>query len=274
MILISAAAFLFLAPGWFDKKLALDPYREWLEHKEEPPVGVIEVWHIVGFRPYVGSIGSWMKERARSYSKRFIGVYFDVKSYSPEDAAEQMSRGNIPDIVSFSEGTFDFEALTAFRLFAGEKEAAMVRAAPFCASGSLIVFEPNAAAGMSEDELKERAASLEDFKKGKAVSCICDIRAAGDLYRAQLIGKCPYFDAAALDEPPLVQYLGITTESDKEKLPYETGFIEFLIGPDAQRSLAGLGIIPVYPPEKPKYEQEWLDELFDKTDLSAIGFVE
>ncbi len=74
LLLLISAAYVLYSPKLYEGGLNGDPYRAWLMHSKEPTVGVIKVWHIVDFKPYVGSLGSWIEKRAKAYSSRFIGI--------------------------------------------------------------------------------------------------------------------------------------------------------------------------------------------------------
>lgn len=54
-----------------EKMLEQDQYREWLEPEEEEFSGVINVWHVVRFKPYMGSVGAWLKNCGQSGTTAF-----------------------------------------------------------------------------------------------------------------------------------------------------------------------------------------------------------
>lgn len=56
--------YVIFIPQYLQDQLERDPYREWISPNDEPYSGIINVWHIVGFKPYLGSVGSWLKNRA------------------------------------------------------------------------------------------------------------------------------------------------------------------------------------------------------------------
>lgn len=271
--LLAAILFIVFAPSYFSEKLGADPYREWLMHKEEPSVGVITVWHIVSFKPYVGSLGSWLKERAKEYSDRYVGVYFDVKTYSENDAALQLSRGSRPDVISFAGCMRDNIELYPYYVGADEIRTP-VYAAPYCASGMLLLYDPVAAQGTEKDALIVAAGTAEEFRSGKKKSCICDIRGTGDLCRAQIVGKCPFFEAEPLiAAEPLVQYIGLCSGIDEAKLPYAKGFIDHILCNASQKRVSSLGLIPVNSSVVPEYDTEWLRLLYDSIDIEKIPYL-
>lgn len=256
--LIGAAIYVCVSPRWFSDGLHEDRYRQWLQRDAGRAAVIIDVWHIADFRPYVGSLGNWLKQRAEQYSKGYAGVYFNVSSYSPEDALEQLSRGSRPDVISISGDTF---AGKAFRTFVREIEKTY--ALPYCASGSFLVYDPTAALNAELSSLAESAGTPDEFRRGKTASCICDIRGTGDLYRAELMGKCPYFEAEPIEGTLKYQYLALFVGIDEKKLPYAAGFIEYALSIKAQSTLSAIGLIPADNTAKTDFEQEWLRKLYE-----------
>lgn len=259
LTLLASFAYIILAPRYFLPKLGTDPIREFYIHREEPTSCIINVWHIVTFKPYVGSLGSWLDSRAQKYSERYIGIYFSVKSYSPEEAESELRRGNRPDIISFAGGTLDEDML-----FKGSAQA-------YCASGKLILYEPNSVIGLNRDDMISSSGTAQEFKAGKVPSCITDIRGAGDLYRAELLGKCPFFEAEPYDDgKPLVQYIGLYSAIDVEKIQYAEGFIEYILSAGIQSLISNIGLIPVDPDAEVKYDTDWLYEVYKCFDAGKI----
>ena len=81
-VLAAVLLFMIYLPKCAGKMLERDQYREWLEPEEEEFSGVINVWHVVGFKPYMGSVGAWLKKIADRAERRHFGVYFEVESIS------------------------------------------------------------------------------------------------------------------------------------------------------------------------------------------------
>ena len=71
------------------------------EENTEQYQGIIEVWHIVGFKPYRGSLGSWVSNTAKQLEKRHSGVYLEVDSITMEEYEARIARGEQPDVFSF-----------------------------------------------------------------------------------------------------------------------------------------------------------------------------
>ncbi|MBO6060887.1 MAG: hypothetical protein J6P98_02040, partial [Clostridia bacterium] len=115
------------------------------------------------------------------------------------------------------------------------------------------------------------AGTAAEFRSGKVGSCITDIRGAGDLDRAQIAGKCPYFEAEPAEgDIPLVQYLGLAAQIDEAKRPYCEGFIRSVITEGSQAKLAGIGLLPIRQGLEMKFDRAWLGELYARFDPRAV----
>ncbi|MCR5808384.1 MAG: hypothetical protein K6G56_02355 [Clostridiales bacterium] len=222
---------------------------------------MIRIWHIAEIKPYVGSLSSWLSKQAGAYKDRFIGVYFDVRAYTLEDALERLKNGDRPDIISFPEGSLEasgFADVIAYSV-------------PYCATGSFVVFDPVKAADTPVEKMAASAGSPEAFKKGKCFSCVCDIRGLGDLERAQLAGKCPYFEAESYPEAGFkYQSIGYFSGVSVEKIPYISGFIEHISNTAAQGSLCGIGLLPVNAGFDIGFEIEAIRKLYESFCETAI----
>ena len=275
LFLLLITTFLAITPKYFESRLKGDPYRKWLDHRREPQTTMISIWHIVDFKPCVGSLGTWLEGRAKRYFALYNGVYFDVEAMSPEDAEEQFSRGRRPDVISFSHGRYGADMLLPLTDMIGSDNSSGVfcgelYALPYCASGRFLVFSADGQSGADTDRLTADAGTAEEFKRGKKPSCICDIRGTGDLMRAQMAGKCPYFETVPLDEQTeLVQYAALYSGIDPVKLPYSLGFIEYLLSDPSQKSLVDLGVMPIKRLAV-DFEQDWIDELYSRFQPESI----
>lgn len=104
VLLAAVLLFMIYLPKCAGKMLERDQYREWLEPEEEEFSGVINVWHVVGFKPYMGSVGAWLKKIADRAERRHFGVYFEVESISETEAEAKLQNGEFPDVISFPAG--------------------------------------------------------------------------------------------------------------------------------------------------------------------------
>lgn len=283
VVLSAMAAFVLFSSGIINKLFDREGYYDWLKTDPEPRVMIIEVWHIVDFMPYIGSIGTWLKSRADEFAKNRIGIHFNFISLNREQARQRLNRGLTPDIISFSSGSMDHEQLLPLSGIGIDEGSICVESGmmndmlyslPFCASGRVLVYDPNLTAGMSESELESSAGTAEAFKKGKADSCICDLKTAGDLYRASLTGNAPYFEAVPYKNDnanELVQFVGISRTIEEHKIGYAEEFIEYITDRKAQDTLCCLGLLPVVINAVADYEQEWITELQKGFDIFSIG---
>ena len=255
-----------LSPPFFKERLGADPYGQWLQYKREPPLGIITVWHIVGVRPYIGSLGNRIDKCAREYQKRFIGVYYNVKAYTPEEARREMERGITPDIMSFPAGEYPEDMFLP-----RENESSPLPAAElFCLSKRVIAFDPSAFGDEGFSAAASSFGTEEEFKRGKVSACICDIRSAGNMLRAVQMGKMRYFELVPSDEAPLAQYLGIMKGIDPVKLPYAEGLIQRLLEDEMQSSLCGIGLFPASSKTAAEFDSDWLRKLYESLDRGLV----
>ncbi|MDR0839853.1 MAG: hypothetical protein LBN26_00475 [Christensenellaceae bacterium] len=97
------AVYLWLIPGYLQLSRVENTLRS--KPKEQGAyTGVITVWHIAGFKPYQGSMGTWLSDKAAAFEKRHYGIFIDVTALSPEDCAERLARGERADAYSFPLG--------------------------------------------------------------------------------------------------------------------------------------------------------------------------
>lgn len=263
-MLAAITAFAVFSPLYYNDRLYNEAYSEWLKGKRERDSQIINVWHVVDFKPYSGSLGGWIEKRARKYFSDHSGVYYEVCSVSPEEAESMLERGMKPDVVSFAWGRFPASFFTPAEANDTEKPFAL----PYCASCRVLVYDPTAFT--DKDALISEAGTSEQFKAGKADSCVCDLRGAGDLWRASIMGKCRPFEVKPLDEQTeLIQYLGIHSEVSEAKLTYAQGFIEYLLNEDSQKSIAELGLLPIRKVDV-RFEPGWIGAIYKSFDPDKL----
>ncbi len=88
--------FLLFAPSSLHEML-----EEKTENREKGYRGIIYVWHVVGFKPYTGSLGSTLASVAKSVEKKHSGVFFEVKAMDVNEYELRKKSGERADIVSF-----------------------------------------------------------------------------------------------------------------------------------------------------------------------------
>lgn len=134
-------------------------------------VGVITLWHVVGFKPYRGSVSTLISDAAKKIERANYGVYFDVIAMTVEDYGKRIARGEQPDMISFPAGLLDGEELLALepdsypveeRLLATGTRDNILYALPFALS-PVIVAANNDLARKAGLELPEGMITPETF---------------------------------------------------------------------------------------------------------------
>lgn len=101
---VAVILFMVLSPQYIQRGLERDRYREWTAGEQESFTGIITVWHIVGFKPYKGSLGSWLSSAASKLEAKHGGVFFNVSVMTVEEANALIEQGGKPDVYSFPAG--------------------------------------------------------------------------------------------------------------------------------------------------------------------------
>ncbi|HMM31532.1 MAG TPA: hypothetical protein PKB13_07115 [Clostridia bacterium] len=312
---IFIAAYLIWIPPYIEQGLLQDPYSEWVMPEDEGYTGILTVWHIVGFKPYAGSSGEWLKARAKALEKQHYGIYVEVLSMSLEDCEARLARGETADIYSFPLGwgyaerflplERSFSGLKAGLLETGMQEGVQY-AVPFMLSGYALLVNTklaqarqvtlpevavdaqwlnDAAKKLTYETGKNRKVNYEGltgsavvamllgaavtvgdytvFQAQRAGMAVAELRAAGDLTRAQTAAKGFAFEALPLNNyTDLVQYLGIARGIDARKLPYAYEYLQIAVEEKAQEALRMLGAFPVTDAEL-SYEQAIVQQTYE-----------
>lgn len=286
LILLAAVLLLIVfLPKYVGTMLERPGYVDWLRPKREAFRGTLTVWHVVRFRPYLGSLGSWLKQQAQTIEKRHFGVYLNVEALTEEDAAARLALGEMPDIISFPPGFIAPSLLSPLSIDADADLTPGVHcesllALPFAASCRLILYYPGM---ISPDDILNDLSSAEertfdDFKSEKAAFCIADARQAGDMARLVSSNKAQYFETLPFEKgTQLVQFLGLSASIAEEKRPYAHEFLELAVSAKAQSGLSELGLLPLNENAEAKYEVPFLSEAYELirngngADVSAFG---
>lgn len=285
IILIPAILlFVLFLPDYVDDKIAQNPFEQWLEHKKEHFSGIITVWHVVEFKPYVGSLGNVIKNAADSIEKNHFKVYLDVTALSSDDAAQLIQKGEFPDVISFPKGFVSEASLhplseserSAFDnlvdLSLGENNS-VVYAIPFVASCEFVIYNPDK---ITSDELTVEIArqnSADDFKKGKASCCMGDAHTVGQFMRLVASQKLDAFELIPIDSgTDLVQFLGIDKNCDENKLSYIFELFSVLLNKKSQKTLCEIGLLPLLNGAELSYEQHFLETAYKNLrDENSFG---
>ena len=89
---------------YLDEALEMQTYDEKFSAEEEAYTGILTVWHVVGFKPYSGSMGTTLASIAKDVERAHYGVFFDVIAMDEAEYMQRTERGEVPDIISFPIG--------------------------------------------------------------------------------------------------------------------------------------------------------------------------
>lgn len=96
--------------------MSIQAYKELFVREIETPVkqrtGIINVWHVVKYKPYSGSVSTIMADAARKLEKKEYGVFYSVEGMTEEEYTRRIERGEKPDVVSFPAGLIDADGLS------------------------------------------------------------------------------------------------------------------------------------------------------------------
>lgn len=299
LLSICSICILCISSSYTMEDIKKNNYKELLTPKKENWTGIIEVWHIVGFKPFQGSITTFLQEIAQTVEAKHPGVYINVTGMEWNDALQKIKRGKTPDLWSFSSGQLYAEQLTKlntdttalgiteFFLNLGEVDG--VYAVPYTYSGYFIIgntqlIQSNFLPMKSLDDLQQCidqadkqlacdsphiAAQLgltaqlvpsDVFKSGKTAYGIVDARTLGDLCRKQ--DQKIIFDViCAIPYTNQIQYIGISPSINEAKEDHIIEYINSIFSEKSQANLANLGLFPVIHPENnPIYSNDYIEK--------------
>lgn len=111
VLFVALVLFLWLAPGYLYPILASDIFSEEVQKRRESMyTGVVTIWQVDTFEGGTGSRTAWLNKLLASLEKQYNGVYFVVRSMTPERAKTLLASGNesiMPDMISFGRGLID-----------------------------------------------------------------------------------------------------------------------------------------------------------------------
>jgi len=147
----ACAAFLLFSPPHLRAALSSDPYRAFFLPERPAWNGILTLWHVVGFKPYQGSVTAYLESCVATYEKANPGIYVEVLGMDPAGMEERLDRGERPDIWSFSCGSLYPEQLAPLNLtevpdFVGNLRPAawegVTYAVPYLYSGHFLLGNP------------------------------------------------------------------------------------------------------------------------------------
>lgn len=274
-------AFLIFAPAPLRRALQRDPMRELFESDPPDWYGIIDIWHIAGFRTYQGSVTTFLEDCCDAFSKEHPGVHFEVSGLTPAMYEDRTARGLAPDAYSFPAGFLSKELAAPLSadcpilidglaipdknsdcsaipyLFSGyfllfneqitEKEGFSV---PDTADADLLLqLHENGVLSFPESIGRQYALSgdardYSDFLKGSCMAAVTDARGFGDLMRdteQNLLIKALPL-AGFTDQ---VMYLSTAADTDAQRAAYLNEFYAYLLSETIQQKIAVLGAMPV-----------------------------
>ncbi|MDD6204500.1 MAG: hypothetical protein PUC05_05880 [Firmicutes bacterium] len=106
VLLLAMGVFcVFATPGLIKNAQADILGTELNKRRAERYSGVITIWQTDSFEGGTGSRTAWLNRRLGELEKRYNGVYFAVKTVSPELLPAMLERSR-PDLICFGTGTF------------------------------------------------------------------------------------------------------------------------------------------------------------------------
>ncbi len=280
VIMIAVLALLVLLPRTIGQLSDSESLFDSLLPKKEPYIGMITIWHVVGFRPFTGSLSRWLVSYAEKLEKKHPGVYFDVIALTVSEADKRIANGELPDLISFPAGYISCSMLERldqdfpYDVSTGCADGS-IYAAPYAASCDLVVYYTDE---ISEGELdKELIAecdhSPEEFKKHDTAFVVTDARQAGDLLRLSEDGRIDNIGICAFaSKTDHVQYIAITKNTRLEKLICCEEFIELITSPAVNQTLSSLGLMPFCSNDNVKYEYDFLEKSYALLISDPSGF--
>lgn len=226
---------------------------------------VLNLWNIDSFEGGKGSRTAFLNKAARGFEKRNDELYIMVTSMTAEGCAYEMSKGNLPDMVSFGVGTQvtdNLLVLSSFS-FAGGNINGKCYAYPWCHGGYVLysltedfsaVSCENTVISLGGSNLPVLSACLNglsgeyptetsttayvDFINGKYRYLLGTQR---DYFRFQTRNVKTY--AKALDEyNDLYQYIAVCGD-ENGKICLD--FVKYLLSEEVQSALSEIGMCAV-----------------------------
>ena len=294
--------YLIVSPAIIQKGLARDQYRDWLTPEKPAWEGRIELWHIVSFRVYQGSVTRYLRERADAYCRAHPGVYMEVVGLTEAQYESRVARGAFPDAYSFAGGLLYAEQLRPFSYeppdFRGTLRPAAAGgntyAIPWMMSGYFLAANTQLLSKYRMElpespdaAFLQEALSLGGTSPQLAMPLILAARAALDGMPAEESAftggrsMLAVLDARSLGDilrgssgnltisaqpyesyTDQVQYIGAARQTDEVRAAIIADFIAFLLTDAEQERLSTLGALPVTRSAEPAFAENELELLY------------
>ncbi len=269
IILSSILVFCGVFTIFFGAKLIKQP-QEYV-HKVQFK-GVITLWHIDTFEGGQGSRKQFLMKIATEFEKQNDGVLVMVLSHTPDSVKDSMSKGEIPDLISYGAGveTQGIKELNLKRTFYGGMVGNKSYALPWCMGGYVLITNPSLVKEAPKQQLDEVVVS-----KGNLNQALVSLITSGyrsnnvielpslEAYIKFINGKTPYFLGTQRDivrlanrgvnanfyplngYNDLYQYISVCSDN-LIKREYSQKFIEFLISENSQKMLTSISMFSPY----------------------------
>lgn len=243
--------------------------------------GIISLWQIDGFEGGTGSRKQFLLKVARDFEKKNDGVLVMVSSHTFTSAKENIDKGILPDLISFSNGTAitEMENINVKRTVEGGKVGDKVYATAWCRGGYVLLRNPNA----KNKEGNTIIVSQKEYTQPLTAMLLQGIEFENvkvynplDAYVNFTLGKTEYFlgtqrdvvrltnrdfefESVPISEyNDLYQYVALTSK-DKTKKAYAKIFIDYLLSDKVQKSLNQISMFSPY--LEVEFENEKLAEM-------------
>lgn len=278
------ALYLLFSPRWILSGLSADPRGALFQNEPPDWYGLVELWHIASFRPYRGSVTTFLEERAVAYGKTHPGVRIKVIGITEKQFAERIARGETPDAYSFASGLIYREALSELPLEVPKlvppavpaRAEGELYAVPYLLSGYALAVNtqllysraltmPEAAdSAFLQAALDYEAKSPQLYapeilaarlKLSGALAAREDFLAGGvlaalcDVYTVGMINRSDRLNllieaVPAPEYTDLVQYIGPARGADEKRREVVADFAAYLLSEDVQKKLPAIGCLP------------------------------
>lgn len=277
--------FLLLSPGYIKDHLSSDPFRAFFDIPEAKWHGKIELWHIVSFRTYQGSVTKLLRERATVWNKSHPGIHIEVVGMTEKKFQERIARGEFPDAYSFASGVCYLEQLQVLAMDTPKPTGSIpcatnngdLYAVPYLYSGYFLLANTELLAtsgmelGASIDPAMLQAA-LDQEKKTPQLFMPPVLAARADLSGALAtlddfsrgktlfaVGDARYLGDLVRSEKNTVlfeavpypgytdqvQYLGVAAGADQNRLAALSDFFSVLLTEEEQVRVPTVGAFPI-----------------------------
>ena len=103
LMAVGIIIYLVFAPNIIRQGILQGRVSHW-EHEKESFSGIIDMWHVVGFKAHTGSVSSWLIKQTKKLEEKHFGVYINVSAMTLDEYEARIERGEEADVYSFPSG--------------------------------------------------------------------------------------------------------------------------------------------------------------------------